>query len=293
MIEFGKYFSPMLLKEIAMPFDSQEYIFELKFDGLRATIHADSTKIIIYNRHHNDITKLFPELEVIKTLVSKPTIFDGEIVLFQNGRPSFSKLQERSHLKNNLKIEYFSKNYPVTYVVFDIIYEAKDITNLSLAKRKQKLSKYPENDYFLQAKFVKNRGVDLFKKVTSKNLEGIVAKKIDSTYEINTRTSNWLKIKNSKYATFFIGAYLRNKNNTITLVLGEYQNNKLKYVGKIIVGPKNSLYKMILSTKQLKKTPFIDYQNSQAFYINPNLTCQVKYMERTKNNHLRQAYLLK
>ena len=149
-----------------------------------------------------------------------------------------------------------------------------------------------ENDYFLKAKFVKNRGVDLFKKVASKNLEGIVAKKIDSTYEINTRTSNWLKIKNSKYATFIIGAYIKNKNNTITLVLGEYQNNTLHYVGKIIVGPKNSLYQKILYAKPIKKTPFIDYQNTKASYINPSLTCQVKYMERTKNNHLRQAYLL-
>ena len=94
---------PMLLKEQYEPFDSKDYIYELKFDGNRAVIFASPNKVVIQNRHKQDISYVYPELQKIKNLVTKDTIFDGEIVMFQDGAPSFSKLQERAHLKNKAK----------------------------------------------------------------------------------------------------------------------------------------------------------------------------------------------
>ena len=89
----------MLLDEIEYPFNSPDYLFELKFDGLRATIHVGPNTLIIYSRRGVNITHLYPELIAIKSLVKENMIFDGEIVLFDKDKPNFSKLQER---KENL-----------------------------------------------------------------------------------------------------------------------------------------------------------------------------------------------
>ena len=231
----NKKWVPMLLKEIEKPFDSKDYIFELKFDGIRAVLFVSPNKVIVQTRNKQDISNLFPELQNIKELVKENTIFDGEIVAFQNGLPSFSKLQERSHLKNISKIKNQSIESPIVFVCFDILYKgSKDLTNLSLLERKDILDSYSENDYFIKTKWLNEQGTSYFKEIQKLNLEGIVAKKKDSPYIINTRSNNWLKIKNFKQETFFIGGYTdTNKNASLTLYLGEKRRNKLYFVGKV------------------------------------------------------------
>ena len=95
-------FHPMLLKEINKPFNSKDYLFEIKYDGIRVVIFATPKKVTIQTRNKQDITNIFPELQSIKKLIKENTIFDGEIVSFKDGLPSFSKLQERNHLKKIL-----------------------------------------------------------------------------------------------------------------------------------------------------------------------------------------------
>ena len=91
---------PMLLKEVDKPFNDKDYIYEIKLDGIRGIVYVNKTTINIYSRNGKEITHLYPELENIKEIVSKNTIFDGEIVLFENNKPSFSKLLERNNTKN-------------------------------------------------------------------------------------------------------------------------------------------------------------------------------------------------
>ncbi len=285
----NKKWVPMLLKEIEKPFDSKDYIFELKFDGIRAVLFVSPNKVIVQTRNKQDISNLFPELQNIKELVKENTIFDGEIVAFQNGLPSFSKLQERSHLKNISKIKNQSIESPIVFVCFDILYKgSKDLTNLSLLERKDILDSYSENDYFIKTKWLNEQGTSYFKEIQKLNLEGIVAKKKDSPYIINTRSNNWLKIKNFKQETFFIGGYTdTNKNASLTLYLGEKRRNKLYFVGKVSMAKKHKLYNQIIKCKINKTSSFYDYKK-EINYITPKLTCKVQYIERTKSNHLRQ-----
>ena len=189
---------PMLLKEIEKPFNSKEYYFEIKFDGERALLFVTPQNIIIKTRHLLDVTYKYPELENIKKIVKKPTIFDGEIVAFSEGKPSFSKLSERTHLKDLTKIKNQSKKNPITFIAFDILYEGKNLIELPLYKRKEILNKFPDTDVFIKNKFIIEKGIAFFQKIQQLNLEGIIAKKINSIYLINERTSNWLKIKNLK-----------------------------------------------------------------------------------------------
>ena len=171
----NKKFSPMLLEEIEKPFNSKDYIFELKFDGQRAIVFASPSKVIIKSRNYYDITHLYPELQSIKNIVNKNVIFDGEIVVFDNNKPSFQKLQERFRLKNENTIKTYSEKMKVEFVCFDILYENKDLTNLDLMKRKEILSKYTDNDVFIKNKYVEEKGIDLFKRVVKLGLEGIIS----------------------------------------------------------------------------------------------------------------------
>jgi len=283
---WNKLFTPMLLSEINKPFDNKEYLFELKYDGMRCIIYVNKTSIKIISRNKNDVTYLFPELKELCNIVTKNVIFDGEIISMSNNKPSFSKLQERMYLKDNSKIKYQSINNPVTFIAFDILYENKDLIHEPLYKRKEILSKYQDNNIFVKSFYIDNFGIKLFNKVKKLDIEGIVAKKKDTTYKINTRSNDWIKIKNYKEEEFIIGGYKENKSNyVITIVLGEIRDNKLYYVGNVILNKKSNLYKNIINCKQINN-PFIDYKD-KCIFIEPILKVNISYIERTLNNHLR------
>lgn len=278
-------FSPMLLKEIPEPFNSDEYIFELKFDGIRALCFASSEEIVFKSRNDKDITNLYPELKSIQNIVgSKKVIFDGEIVAFDDNLPSFSKLQERSHLKSPQKIKIHSKTNPVIFMAFDILYENKDITNRSLNARKMILDHYQDTEEFVKIKFINKHGKTFFQEVKKMGLEGIVAKKKDGTYKINKRTDDFIKIKNIKTDEFLIGGFKVNER-TISLFLGEYIDNKLYYVGKCSVSKSNHVC-MEITTRPVYKNMFVNFKED-INYIEPTMRCYVDFLERTKNNHLR------
>lgn len=282
---------PMLLKEVNKPFNDKDYIFEIKFDGIRAIIYANKKSVKIYSRNGKDITHLYPELQSIKNLVNKNTIFDGEIVLFDNGFPSFEKLLKRNNVKNLSKIKYYQDNNPVTYMCFDIIHEGKDLINLTLMERKKVLNKYQENDCFNKTIYFEEHGINLFNEITKLNLEGIVAKKKNSLYEIGVRTYSWLKIKNIHEGEFYIGGYSVNKNN-ISLYLGEVKGQKLNYVGKVALSKKYKFSQNILETKKIKLSPFKNKIDEEVIYIKPDYKINVSYLEK-RNNKLRHPFINK
>ena len=209
----NRNFKPMLLKEISEPFDSEEYVFELKFDGFRALVFATNNEVYVQSRNKQDLTKLFPELGEIKKIVpkGKKVILDGEIVSFVDGRPSFSDLQTRIHIKDKKKIARVSEENPVVFVCFDILYENKDLTMYPLLERKKYLEKFEDNEFFVKVKMVPKEGVKLFKSVCKMGLEGIVAKNIHGFYHKNERTDDFIKIKNTQ-SCYKLSSYLFRKN---------------------------------------------------------------------------------
>lgn len=284
---YEEMFKPMLLKEVSKPFNSDNHIFEVKFDGIRCLIYVEPNKILIQNRKGNNMDKMYPELLSIKDMVKNKVIFDGEIIVLDNGVPSFKKLQERSHLKDTSKINYMVKNNPVVFICFDILYDKKDLTKLPLLERKKYLDKYKDTDVFIKTKFTENDGIKLFNAVKEMNLEGIVAKEKSSTYLINERSNKWLKIKNLKDDDFYIcGYYAKEENNVASLVLGKKENNKYKFVSNVTIGKRNKDYKKIISSKT-KPNYMEDFSEKNYIFIEPKLKCTVCFLEKTKNGHLR------
>ncbi len=286
---FKKNYQVMLLKEIDKPFNDKKYLYELKFDGIRALIYASKNKLVIKSRNNIDITARFPEFQEIKKLVkNKNVIFDGEIIaLNEDGNPDFSKVQGRNNLKNKDKIIEESLNNPAYFMVFDILYEDKELINLPLIKRKEILNKYQDTTHFLKSHTFSD-GLKLFKVVKEKKLEGIIAKLKNSLYEPGYRVDSWLKIKNFQNKEYIIHAYNFLKEK-YSLLLGEYRQEKLYYVGKVSITKNRPELKKILKTPK-SPNQFINCQD-KATYIKPINKIKVSYIEITKNGTLRQPFI--
>lgn len=280
----NRNFRPMLLKEIYKPFNDENYIYEMKYDGFRALVFANKKGVYVQSRNIKDITYLYPEMQVIKNIVGKNVIFDGEIICEEDGKPSFEKLQKRSHLKSKDKIKKEMINNPAKFIVFDILYEGRDLTNKSLLERKRILEKYSNNEVFIKTNYIFAKGRELFKEIKKRNLEGIVAKNVNSFYYINKRTDDFIKIKNINRDEFYIGGYIINKNNTLSLLLGEF-NNGFNYVGKVIINQDYKLSKRLLKIR--KSNNYFNNYSADAIFLKPNIKCFVEYLERTKNGMLR------
>lgn len=279
-----KNIKPMLLKETKKPFDNNQYIFELKFDGIRAIIYKDINKITIITRNGKDITDKFPELSNIKNIANSKCIFDGEIIVEKDNKPSFDLVKERINIKDEIRINKLSFSTPATYIVFDILYLEKDITKLTLMERKKILNHFPNTDYFIKSQFVENKGKYLFNFAKKNKLEGIVAKKKESGYEIGERSNNWLKIKNMQEEDFYIFGYLE-KENVLSILLGYIKDKKYYYASKVILGKNRSEYSKI--KKEEKTKNYLENFNEEYIFIKPNLKATIMYLEKTQNNHLR------
>lgn len=283
-MKFFQFLKPMLLSEKGKAFDDSDYLYELKYDGYRALVHVSSDKIKIFSRNGIDLTKNFPELESIKELVKGETIFDGEIVSFLNGKPSFSDLQVRGRIKSERRIKEKSLENPVVFVAFDCLYcGGKDLTGESLLKRKKVLSKFKSNESFILSSYQIGQGISLFKKVKKLNLEGIVAKKIDSEYYPDVRSKDWIKIKNYKCEEFFIGGYVETDFKR-SLLLGEKcRDGNLYFVGKVSVDKSK-----VLDRNISKKSSFCNFDEKGAIYFQQLLKCEIVFIERTPNGNLRE-----
>lgn len=278
---------PMLLMEIDKPFNDENYIYEIKFDGIRATCFVSKEKIQILSRNNQDLTEYFPELQELTKLTKGNVIFDGELVSFENSLPSFKNVMTRIRIKDKSRIQNESKNNPIVFVVFDILYENRNLCKYPLIKRKEILNKYTDTDYFVKTKYVKENGIKLFKEVKKLKLEGIVAKKTDGLYHINRRTDDFIKIKNLHIDDFYIGGYSYKKNGIISLALGDYKNNKFLYVGKVSISKNKDIYESIINSKKSKN--YFSNFDEEINYIKPTIKVRIEFLEKTKNGILRHA----
>ena len=173
-----KNISPMLLHEVNEPFDDEDYIHELKLDGIRCVNYIEPKSVAMQNKRFKDLTPIYPELSDICKCVKKRTILDGELVAMTNGKPDFYALNKRSLMKDSFRISLAAKKNPVQFVAYDILYfNGKDLTDLPLLKRKEILAENVKEDFNLSiSRYVSTFGVAFFSLAKKENLEGIVSK---------------------------------------------------------------------------------------------------------------------
>jgi len=179
---------PMLPSLVAEPFSDSKWLFEPKWDGYRAICYYRESGIRFISRRNNDLTKRFPELQAID-LRADSAIIDGEIVAIdEDGLPCFDELRKSR------------RSCAVVFYAFDLLtLNGEDIRGLPLLRRKSSLKRIvrrPKNNRIRFTDYIVGDGLALFAQIERQQLEGMVAKKVDSKYE-SGRTWDWLKIKTS------------------------------------------------------------------------------------------------
>ncbi|MDB5260409.1 MAG: ATP-dependent ligase LigD phosphoesterase module / ATP-dependent ligase LigD polymerase [Candidatus Nomurabacteria bacterium] len=285
---------PMLATLANAPFDSEDYIYEIKLDGYRALAEVNERKVDLYSRNLKSFTEKYPDIVNLLKKVKENVLFDGEIVAYdKSGNASFQSLQNMESNKD-IKIEY---------VIFDLLYfEGKNIMYKPLLERKDILEnilkKYPKLTY---SSHVKGKGKELFKQAVSKNLEGIMAKEINSKYTPNKRSESWLKIKHHQGDEAIIAGFTEPKGSRSyfgSLVLGQYKDNgEFTFVGHTGTGFNQTILKDLYSqmkTLKVSNSPFKSKVplNSPITWIKPSLIAQIKFAEWTGGGIMRQPVYL-
>lgn len=291
--KLDEFIAPMLASVADKPFDDKNWLFELKWDGYRAIAELDKKKIKLYSRNGLSFTERYPAVADELSSFGLRAVLDGEVMVFnEEGRPDFQKLQ---HYDEN-------KHLPLVYYVFDILsLNNKDLTQLPLTERKAILQKtLPESDIVRYSDHVEEKGKAFFEEVQKKNLEGIMAKKADSLYVTGVRTREWLKIKHTHTREAVIAGFTEargSRKHFGALVLGEMKRGKLHYIGHTGTGfTDNRLKELwgIMSKLTTGTSPFDEKVpiNSPVTWIKPDLVCEVKFSEITRDGILRHPVFM-
>lgn len=298
--KFPSGMKPMLATLVDAPFDDPDWVYEVKWDGYRTMGFIKDGSVDLFSRNNKSFNDKFYPIK--KTLESWKinAVVDGEIMVINDkGISNFGNLQNwRSEADGEL-----------VFYVFDLIwYEGKSLKDLPLILRQQVLKEIlpTDDDSIRLSKVFNASGTEFFKAAKKMGLEGIIAKKADSTYAANVRSKEWLKIKVSKRQEVVICGYTKNENTTkafSSLLLGVYDDGHLHYVGKVGTGFSSAQQKeMISQFKPLirDRSPFSsepDYNKPSRFrpnppkakatWLKPELVCEVAFTEVTDDGVFR------
>ncbi|MGC2109442.1 MAG: non-homologous end-joining DNA ligase [Candidatus Korobacteraceae bacterium] len=285
---------PMLATLIDKPFDDDDWLYEIKWDGYRAIAFLEGKSVRLVSRNQNDLTAAYPELHVLPDHVKAHTaILDGEIVALDNeGRSSFSLMQQRTGVgEGGRRIRRTRDDIPVVYYLFDLLYlDGYNLTQVDLEKRKRLLSSIlVKNDLIRFSDHYIGQGTALFEAAAQRGLEGIIAKRRRSCY-LPKRSSDWLKIKIVKRQECVIGGYTDPRGareNFGSLVLGLYDNHqRLIPVGQAGSGFTEQTHADMwkrLQPLETDRNPFFGKVESdrRVHYVKPELVAEIKFSDWT------------
>lgn len=279
----------MLISEDQKPFDSPDYVYELKLDGIRCVAYLDENGADLRNKRNMALGPIFPELRDIYKQVNKPCILDGELVVLDKGKPNFELLQRRALMTDPFRIKIAADTNPAAYVAFDILYyDGKELLQLPLMERKSTLDiAVLESPRLAISRVTEGQGIALYNLAEGMELEGIVAKRRDSYYYMGKRTKDWIKIKYMQEEDLIAAGFIPKGNHMISLVVGKPENGKLRYEGHVTLGVTRE------KIQQLDTNPNCPFEqlpagNEDAIWFDYMPLCTVQYMKRTTKGGMRQ-----
>ncbi|MDQ0798675.1 ATP-dependent DNA ligase [Arthrobacter sp. SLBN-112] len=275
--------------------------YELKWDGVRAILVADTEKIRILSRNGNDVTKTYPELTDRACWPEQPFVADGEIIAVgPGGRPDFGLLQGRMKLTRAADVAKARTAIPVRLMLFDLLFEdGKDLRRLPLSQRRRRLEEFfRPSDCPVDLSMVLDEPVGLLlESARELGLEGVMAKRTDSRYVTGQRTRTWVKLKFEQTQEVVVGGWRPGKGGreeTVgSLLVGIPDGDKLQYVGRVGSGfSTRELSELRQTVERLgrKTSPFHDVPRpdaADAHWVAPDLVGEVTYSEWTGPGRLR------
>lgn len=290
--------SPMLCHTAEGPFSNPDWIFELKYDGYRLLAGRGGNSAQLRYRSGADATRVFPEIAAaVAALPYDSFIMDGEVVVFgDDGRPVFNRLQQRTHLQGAADIRRASTLHPATIVIFDLLaFGGFDLRDLPLVVRKSLLQRLlPGTGPLRYADHIVERGEEMFEAVVERGLEGVVAKRADSTY-VSQRSNCWLKVIPERVDDFAIVGYTSPQGSRTgfgSLHLAVWRDGRWCYAGRVGSGFNGrDLDDMTERLRSIRPwVPTFEPPSTPQrddYWIEPTLVCMVRYHEWPEGGLLR------
>ena len=294
---------PMAATLSRLPARDEGWGYEIKWDGVRAIGYAEPGRLRLVSRNLRDVTAQYPEIgPMTRDIGARRLVLDGEIVAFDDaGRPSFQRLQPRMHVKSESEIRRRRNDTPVTYVVFDLLYlDGRSLLGAPYQERRQKLEALGLGGPSWQVPaYQRGEGRAFLDASRAQGLEGIVAKRLDSTYQPGRRSQDWLKVKNVRRQEVVIGGWVagqgRREGELGALLVGYYDSDdgkaRLRFAGKVGTGFDAAALRLLrdrLEPLRTDRSPFTGRQpQKDAVFVEPTLVCEVEFSEWTGSGTLR------
>ena len=280
--------SPMLCTLTKEPLDNSNFLYEIKWDGYRILSYVNGDAVRMDSRSALNYTAKYPPIVAALKRLEHKVVLDGEVVVFnENGIPDFDALQL-----------YNGHNTPIQYCVFDILWmDGYDLKGLRLEERKEIVRLLVEGNEVIRFSESFDDGPGLYEHALNLNLEGIVAKRRDSTYNEGIRGNDWLKTPTRKRQEFVIGGWAESDRGRSfrSLLFGAYNNGKLQWIGRSGGGYKEKEMPGIL--KKLKEleinaSPFVnkvlDTKGATIHWVKPELVANFEFATWTKSGRIRK-----
>ncbi len=277
------------------PPDSDEWAYEVKYDGFRALVLVGPDRVLVQSRNLPDMTAYYPELQALQSALPGPTILDGELVAYdEQGRQDFERMRLRAGFLSP-RWAPRGRRVPVSYQIFDLLYCQNDwVVSCSYRERRQLLEQLDLNGshWLTPANDLSTDPTLLLAATRREGLEGLVAKRLDSPYRLGERHPDWLKLKNWCRQEFVVGGWRRNSDGSFrSLLVGYYDADDLVYAGQVELGFQPSSCQIlleILPELPLDECPF-STPRSSALWVEPRLVVEVQFLGWSSNDRLKHA----
>jgi bifunctional non-homologous end joining protein LigD len=299
---------PMLATLSALPANESAYAFEFKWDGVRAMAFCQDGSIRLLSRNLLDITMRYPELHALgRAVESHRAILDGEVIaLDEMDRPSFPLLQRRMHVGDPAAVARLTKQVPVFYFIFDLLYlDGQSLMDRPFTKRRERLEELTLMGPSWQVSPAHvGQGTAMLDAATRTGLEGIVAKRLDGIYEPGRRSGNWLKIKIVQRQEFVVGGWTPEENRSRglgSLLVGYYESQvpshgnkpQLRFAGGVGTGFSQSTAAEILTLLRQHvrpDSPFVDrIARKNVTWVDPKIVIEVEYRRWPEGGQIQQT----
>jgi DNA ligase D-like protein (predicted ligase) len=283
-----------MLATTAVPFDSDHYFFEVKWDGVRALAAIEHRRWRLWGRHGSDYTERYPELAVLRRLPSG-TLIDGELIVLQNGRADFPALLRRHQRSGSGAFGLIDQRMPVHYVVFDLLFDkGRSLLERPLRERRERLRELlgrAGDPLVVYSDGVVGCGRDFFAQVVARGHEGVVAKHRAGRYRPGLRSSTWKKIKpNRVLPCVIIGCRLGRNGGVHSVLVAAVRDGMLKYVAEVSRGftaqAQAELNRRLRARPRLH--PVVACP-TRACWVEPEVYCRIRFQAWTRHGRLRQA----
>jgi bifunctional non-homologous end joining protein LigD len=297
---------PMLARLSKLPAKDDGWAVEVKWDGVRAIAYCRPGRLELQSRNLRDITPQYPEVRHLsRQLGARDVVLDGELVAFdEGGRPSFERLQQRIHQTAESTVRRRMKSHPVTYVVFDLLYlDGRDLTGEPYSRRRELLDELElEGPSWQTPSYSTGHAEELLEASRAHGLEGIVMKRLQSSYAPGKRTGAWLKVKVTGRQELVIGGWQagegQRRGRIGSLLVGYFEadgeGQALRYAGKVGTGFSErdlAALQARLEPLERRSNPFAGRRGPRkgVHYVEPELVAEIELRELTTDGMVRHG----